>query len=376
MFSQKVFRTIHHSYSVFVLLVLLGALSSTGIVFSQSDMMECLRSQAGITVEEAMQTMTAEEILRHRPFVPTDIELFNPSVYPDGSQMQPASGEEPTETEVVAMLRNYLESEFPDDIQAQQESLALFTNPDAIARIPNPSLRAGMIALRGTLAEPTVDMILHGTMANGDPIVEIVKFNDDLPANVYGTVTYIDPMTIEINGSGRAENPFIFTRTLAHEPLHSDLLNGVYEEGILATLDTLVYLEQLARHPELATLGSSFARFHNANALARLNSGTGSDLGLYETNGNVQIFPCSPTIPFTSFWERYRDNPVFEESPGNELLGQYLERLQEPGKPVCSADRFNKALVDCIDQNQNVVTDDELVAAAVALKLALPAEWD
>ncbi len=374
MFTHEVFRTIRHSYLVIALFTLLGMAASSKVVFSQSDVMECLRSQAGITVEEAMQTMTAEEILRHRPFVPTDIELFNPSVYPDGSEMQPAGGEEPTEAEVFAMLRNYLESEFPQDIQAQREAIALFTNPDAIAKIPNPSLRAGMVALRGTLAEPAIDMILHGTMANGDPMVEIVQFNDDLPANVYGMVTYIDPMTIEINGFGRAENPFMFTRTLAHEPLHSDSFNGVYEEGILAALDTLVYLEQLARHPELATMGTQFARFHNANALARLNSGTGSDLGLYQTNGAVQIFPCSATITFTSFWERYRDNPVFEESPGNELLGEYLERVQKPGKPICSADRFDEALVDCIDQNQNALTDEELVAAAAALQLALPAE--
>ncbi|MBI5669880.1 MAG: hypothetical protein HZC41_17945 [Chloroflexi bacterium] len=361
-------------YPIIVLFALLSIVASSKVASSQSDVMECLNSRAGITVEEAIKTMTAEEILMHRPFVPTDIELFNPSVYPDGSEMQPPRGEGPTESEVLNLLRDYLEDEFPQDQQAQLTSLVLFNDPDAVATIPSPTLRAGMVALRATLAEPAIDVILHGETANGKALVASVQFNDDLPSNVFGTVSYIDPMTIEINGFGRADYPFMFTRTLAHEPLHSDSFNGVYEEGILTALDTLVYLEQLSRHPEMATIGTQFARFHNANALARLNSGTGSDLGLYKTNGGIQIFPCSATITFTSFWERYRDNPAFEVSPGNELLGLYLERLQEPGKPVCLADKFDKGLVDCIDQNQNAVTDEEIVAAAAALKLALPAE--
>lgn len=367
-------RTVYHLSPAIVLLAILGLGSLPAVGYTQSDVMDCLRSRAGITVEEAMQTMTAEEILRQRPFVPTNIELFNQVVYPDGAEMRPASGEEPPEAEVFAMLVDYLEREFPQDTQAQQEAIALFNDPDAIAKVPSPSLRAATVALLGTLAEPAIDVILYGKMASGDPMVYSIRFNNELPANVYGTVSYINPMTIEMNGLNRADNPFMFTRTLAHEPLHSDSFNGVYEEGILATLDTLVYLEQLSRHPELAGLGTQFARFHNANALARLNSGTGSDLGLYETNGGEQIFPCSPTITFTSFWERYRDNPVFEESPGNELLGKYLERLQEPGKQKCSTDKFDQALVDCIDQNQNALTDEELVAAAAALQLALPAQ--
>jgi hypothetical protein len=173
---------------------------------------------------------------------------------------------------------------------------------------------------------------------------------------------------IVFNETFRAENPFLFTRTFAHEPLHQDETNGVYEEGLITALDTLVYLHQLAQHPELATEGTWLARFHNTNALARLNSGAGTQLGLLATNGNRPILPGS-AVDFVSFWDRYRDNPTFEATPGNGLLQAYLQSIGAMDAETCPGTYFDETLLKCLDEHQGVISAEELFAAAKALRL-------
>ncbi len=314
----------------------------------------------------------ANLILENRPFVPTNINLFNPSVYPESTPALPAQGPAPTEDQVRTMLQDYLEAEFPNNSGKQQSYMQLFDRPAVVARIPNPSLRAGLLGLANTLAEPAIDFVLGAKTLRGNPVFNEIKFGE-LPENVVATVVPAgtadaEQFNIIFNQRLAAENPFLFTRTFAHEPLHQDNANGVYEEGLITAIDTLVYLHQLAYHPELATQGTWLSRFHNTNALARLNSGLGSELGLLETNGNGPILPGS-TVDFNSFWNRYRDNPSFEATPGNFLLRVYLKNLKEDGAPKCSADAFNQALLECLDQNQGSITDEELVRAAQALQL-------
>lgn len=311
-------------------------------------------------------------ILETRPFTPTNINLFNPSVYPDSSPALPAQGPAPAEDQVRAMLQAYLQAEFPNNPEKQQTYLQLFDRPAVIERIPNPSLRAALLGLANTLAEPAIDFVLGAKTLRGNPVFKEIKFSE-LPENMVATVVPSDgsdseQFNILFNQLFAAEYPFLFTRTFAHEPLHQDNVNGVYEEGLITAIDTLVHLHQLAYHPELATQDTWLSRFHNTNALARLNSGLGSELGLLDTNGNRPILPYS-SVDFNSFWNRYRDNPTFEATPGNFLLRLYLKNLNEDDVPPCSADSFNQDLLECLDQNQGSITDDELLAAARALQL-------
>lgn len=320
----------------------------------------------------AVNVIPANLILETRPFTPTNINLFNPSVYPDSSPALPAQGPAPTEDQVRAMLQAYLQAEFPDNSGKQQIYLQMFDRPAVIERIPNPSLRAGLLGLANTLAEPAIDFVLGAKTLRGNYVFKEIKFSE-LPENVVATVVPSDGSDTEqfnilFNQLFAAENPFLFTRTFAHEPLHQDNFNGVYEEGLITAIDTLVYLHQLAYHPDLATQDTWLSRFHNTNVLARLNSGLGSDLGLLETNGNAPILPGS-IVDFNSFWNRYRDNPTFEATPGNFLLRVYLKNLNEDDAPACSADAFNQGLLECLDQNQGSITDEELLAAGRALQL-------
>lgn len=347
-------------------------LNAAGEFLAVLDMSEWLQHGMTIVTEPfVLSSVPAEvitKLLEQRPWSPTDIGLFNPSVYP-GSEALPVEGPEPTEEQVALWLRQYLSIEFDGAEDKVQAGLDLFNSDVARQKIPNPSLRAGLAGLLNTFAEPAIETILYAQTNQGKPLFEEIEFGK-LEPNVVATVMPAgdEQFRIVFNEAFRAENPFLFTRTFAHEPLHQDDTNGVYEEGLITALDTLVYLQQLARHPELASEGSWLARFHNTNALARLNSGVGTQLGLLATNGNRPILPGS-TVDFVSFWDRYRDNPTFEATPGNSLLQAYLERIGAMDAETCTGTHFDETLLTCLDQHQGVVSAEELFAAAQALRL-------
>lgn len=101
--------------------------------------------------------------------------------------------------------------------------------------------------------------------------------------------------------------------------------------------------------------------------MSRLNSGRGSKLGLYRTNGDEQLLPGSPDLTYTSYWGRFTNNPpeAFAVHPGNDYLDAILEGIgaESPGE-------FSRATLDAIDATENgTVSAAELVAAAEALRL-------
>jgi hypothetical protein len=59
----------------------------------------------------------------------------------------------------------------------------------------------------------------------------------------------------------------------------------------------------------------------------------------------------------------------FIPTPGNELLADYLSRLQEKNTPQCSAAEFNEEVLFCVLENQRGLMPKKLVAAANALQL-------
>jgi hypothetical protein len=315
-----------------------------------------------------------QDTLARRPFAPTDRGLFVPDVYPGTQPLAPAAGSPLSDAEALDALGSYLTVEFPGDTAAQDAAKAVFNDATAKAKIPAPTLRAGFAALRGTVADGAVDFILHAQTSDGAPLVKDVVFGTTEPQNVAqvgpGDSAHPEQIRITFKSSHQADNPFLFSRLFVHEALHQDPSGGTLEEAAAVSLDSLFLLGQLARHPELAATGSEVARRNNSNALLRLNSGTGSALGLYATNGNAPIFPGG-AVDYRSFWARFSSaSDLNQTPPGNQLLGSYLTSFHAPGAPDCSAATFDKSLLDCIDANGNGgLAPGDLVAAAQALKL-------
>lgn len=154
---------------------------------------------------------------------------------------------------------------------------------------------------------------------------------------------------------------------MLHETLHSaDLTVSNIEEGVNLSLEIPIYLEQLSTHPWLASTGTQLSRRANATALVRLNSGAGDHLGLFDGNGS--IFPGSPTETSSSWWEEV-DTGDTRSTPGNELLQQVLDGYGGG----CSGMEFSIELLHCISDAGVPLSDEELLDAARAMRLDVPA---
>jgi len=319
-------------------------------------------------------SIKAESILERRPLPPTDISLFSQVAYPAATPMVPAAGPPPTEVQVEKMLKNYLKNTFPRDRKAQATGLALFDNPELIAKIPNPSLRAGLVGLLGTAGEPAIDFILNEKTTAGLPKISAVGFDTNPwdPTDNGVAKSIVDETTEQMafvfNPKYQSEYPFQFTRVMAHEVLHSDPQVAGLEEATALAIDSSIYLEQLAQQPKLAQADTELTRRGNTNALTRLNSGTGKNLGLFESNNNQQILPGSP-LSFKNWAEQFPNLAGQTETPGNLLLKQFLTNIAEPGRVVPENPNFSQDTLNFIDQNSNNLSSIELVKAARALKL-------
>ena len=331
---------------------------------------------------------TAEQLMRNRPFAPSDRGLFTHQVYPGTPADAPAGGNALNESQARAALRRYARFEFPGNTAAQNGAVAVFDDPLAKQKIASPSLRAAFAALKGTFAEPAINYFLRARTGMGKSLFSHAEWtnafpvgSDGLPGPLGASLTEAatsDPGDRQLWFAGRAEpdNPFLVTSIWAHQPLHDDFGNGIPEEQVNSSFDSLFYLHQLARHPELAASNSFVSRRLNAAALARLNSGKGSKLGLFETNGGRRLLPGS-TRSETGYADLIKTNYLTTatpnaESPGGPLLAHYLANTHTPGAPRCSGARFSQALLDCIDANRDSgLCAGELIAAALALKLKL-----
>ncbi|HKP89114.1 MAG TPA: thrombospondin type 3 repeat-containing protein [Thermoleophilaceae bacterium] len=291
--------------------------------------------------------------------------------------MTPATGGEPTEQQARGMLDAYFAAEFPGDTARQTAAKAVFDDATARSKVASPSLRAGLAALSGTLADSGIAYALNATTPGGQPKVASIAFGP-LPGRLYAQVqpaTAADQVKIVVRDEYKAESPFLFTEILAHELLHQDTPDADYEEAANYALEQRLYLGQLVRHPGLARTGTELSRRLNTNALTRLNSGSGATLGLYVTNGDKQVLPGSAWAA-SSWWEVFGGGNT-AATPGNDLLASYLANTHTAGAPTCSGAQFNKALLDCIDQNGNDgLTSAELLAAARALKLDFDTDGD
>lgn len=316
-----------------------------------------------------------EQILQNRPLAPTDVNLFSPVVYPDATPMVPADSPL-TEEQFIQIGLKYLQDQFPMNPSAQMEVAALWDHPDLVSKVPNPSLRAGLLGLAGTAGEPAIDFVLNAKTEAGLPKVAAIAFDANPwdPADTAIARALFNPTTQQVayvfNPKYQNENPFQFSSIIAHETLHSDLPVTTTEELTALAIQSSIYLEQLASHPELASAPTELTRRNNSNALARLNSGSGTSLGLFASNNNQPIFPGSP-IQATSWFGQFENETGFGDTPGNPQLQAMLARMDQPGSIVPPNADFSLNAGYFIDQNNAHLPSSKLAAAALALQLSI-----
>lgn len=315
----------------------------------------------------------ARELLKKPAFRPTDIDLFNPSVYPDASPMELAPVTEANEDKIKASLLETLTKRFRGDADKAKKAMKVFDDKDLKEIMPDPKLRAALVNLRGTTGRSAIDVIRNGTY----PSVRFAEI-DPVKANPNRTIAYVvvppgkTKQEVHFNTRYQGEDFRLLSDTMAHEALHQDTLGHEAEELINGALDTTVYAQQLLENPELAYLGTELPRRSNTKILPRING--------RDEEGNPRLFmPAgSNTTPdgattkdFGSYYGFSRLRNVRPASPGNAHLQAMLKAVtgEDINKP-----NFDVKTATLLDENLKSLKPGQLVELAKILKLDINEE--
>jgi hypothetical protein len=373
--------------STLLVVLCLTLLLSSWLPLDQAGAARSCEAPALPVDDERASRILAEE----RPFGLTEPDLFHSYANPDLADAAPLEiprGPELSEEETRDALRDLLERRFPCSPDRVRDGLAVYGDPQAQQKVPEPALRAALAALTGTLGEPAIRYLLYQAPVTLVHFGVLMWPGDGWPWRMAGAVGLTDGTLQIVMPHEFRFLPFAaFSALLFHEILHTGArteIAGLPEEAVAIALEALVYMEMLLVEPALAELPDRLTRdSNNRTALVRLNSGPqGTDrLTLFVPSSDVDIDPTA-VEPLTEFYEYYvalgygSDDPQFREreTAGNPLLRAILPALAEPGaSPPAEAD-FDEETVAFVDQNQAVLSPAELIAVACILKLDVPCD--
>lgn len=335
------------------------------------------------------ETEAREILSTQRPFAPGDRDRFYSFDDPDWVDAAPLveiEGPAPSEDETRGALRDFLARRFTCAPDRVRDGLAVYGDPVARQKLPEPTLRAALAALVGTVGEPAIEFLLYRSPVTLVHFGIYVDADTGLPGHVAGAFVAPDETRFIVIDRRYRFDPFpAFSGLLVHEALHAGHDNdtaGLPEESTASAVEALVYMQMLLVDPELAGLPDEFTRISNNRlALVRLNSApAGSDrLTLFVPGGDVNIDPLA-SAPLTEFYEYYARTSAPEgdtgfrdrETTGNWLLAQILAGLAEPSVTPPADPSFDQATLAFIDQNQAALSPAEQVAVACILKLDVP----
>jgi hypothetical protein len=288
----------------------------------------------------------ARRILAAPPRPPTDIARFSsntlfgePGLYPEGPPMVPAAGPPVT----AAGARSALA-----DLGLDPVVLGRLDAPGLVERVPDAGVRAGLLALTGTVAEPLLEAFVAGAAA-----VDRLEYGPTAaPGRVVGPPSDIgDPAARVVkdrvvNRRYRAEHPALLVLSLTHDLLWRGAGASQCEEATLHALGAMAHVQLLARCPALASSGTELARRQNSLAITLLNSRRpgSADLSLIAPDGPGTIPGGAPSMQTPDFWSIpfVGDGPHDGDAP--PLLAPVLREVLDAGAAVPDPLRYDDAL--------------------------------
>jgi hypothetical protein len=304
--------------------------------------------------------------MRIDPRMPSDINPFTSKfvngangLYPQGSAMQPSSAPDLATAQVRTRLQSYLQKQFPNDPAKVNSALALFDSQNTRQVVPDPTLRAAFVGMRGTLLQPTIGHFLNS--------------NRFMPPIKYGPIPQQDFIAVTAGQSGQRQIIFNdrYSRedfrhligTMGHEIQHDDTSNSRAEEVILNGLSGMTDLKVLVKNPVIAYSGTELARQVNTQAMLFLNSreNDSPNSELYAPTG-VGVAPGSP-FNAHDFWTIYGGDS--QTSPAPSVYGQIAASLG-----LSSAASFSLATAKTFQNlNDSWVSDVGRAQISVLLKM-------
>lgn len=307
----------------------------------------------------------ANQALRIDPRQPSDINLFTSTfsngangLYPQGSAMQPSSAADLTTAQARSKLRSYLQKQFPNDPAKVNSALALFDGQQARQLVPDPTLRAGFVGLRGTLLSPMISFGLAGdrfASVNYGPLPSAATIANSSGGTTNRVVTF--------NNRYAREDFRYLISTVGHEFLHHDGANPPAEEVLIKALTGMTNLQVLGKNPGIAYSGTELARQVNTQTMLFLNSreNDSPNSEIYAPTGTG----VAPGSPFNSpdFWTIYGGDSQTSSAP--PVFGQILSSVGLP-----SASQFSLATAKTFQNlNDTWVSDVGRAQISVLLKM-------
>lgn len=269
-------------------------------------------------------------------FQPTPPQFPKPvsGAYPEGRPMPLAAGAPASEAELRSQLAAFLAG-----VPGRARALRLFDSPTVEAKLADPTLRAALLSLYGTVAEPLVGFYLSRDYAATQFAVTVKRTQI---AGGSGTA-------ILFSRRYQGEHFALLAGIFAHEILRHDSGASATEEVLLHAIKTTVHMQLLSRHPELATSGTELARYMNQEVLIFVNSRQPG------SSRSVIIAPDGRgTAPGSSYSKRDlythgKDFSLLGNSPGPGDVGPaprvfrpLLRTLLAPGVKIPSAPTYSK----------------------------------
>jgi len=223
-----------------------------------------LHTSEVLTVAEARSLLLRPPRAPSEPARFTSNPLFGqPGIYPDGPPMTPASGAEPSSATALEELADVLEP------HAHARARERFTDPDLCDRVPDPPVRAALLALTGGPADPVLEAFLDAST----PVLRLGLGVPDGDGRVIGVeLGEMDPGRRVLNDRYASEHPGVIAPSLAHALCHHGAAAGNEEEATLHGLLAAAHTWLLAGAPWLADLGSELARRQNSLTITLLNA--------------------------------------------------------------------------------------------------------
>jgi hypothetical protein len=285
----------------------------------------------------ASATQLANFLLALPQRKPCDVNRFTSKffdgqigLYPEGRPMRevPRTAA-PTEGQVRPRLVAFLAGS-----TGGATALRLFDGVELKAKVPDPTLRASLVSLHGTAAEPVIGFFLRTAYAapprfGGLPVTTIGKS---------ASLGSPRKQQVILNVRFQGDHFALLSGIFAHEILHHDDTPNIAEEVLLNALTAIVQTQLLARHPELAMLDTELSRNMNDYVLEFANSRLrGSPRSAILAPGGKGVAPGSTkNVPdFWTFFSRQYTGQIRggvpDALPAPPVFVTVLRRLLGPG---------------------------------------------
>ncbi len=323
--------------------------------------------------------------LARRGFVPTDVTRFTSTLY-NGAAPTAASGAI-AEATVTAQLTSFLNKKVALGIltTAQRNNALNRYNASATRSIvPDANLRAAMVSLVGTFAEPAIAAYLDGTNLSGKPYTT-VDFDNPPDPSVPVAQTFVTStgrLRCIVKPEFRGEAFQVLSAFLGHEALHQDSSTGLQEELVATTIETLLYAQQATVDTAFLANKTNLVNIENERLMAMIQSGRTifPYVGVYNgpnRNALNNVFPSAKAqsggnyTSYENFMLRHYQGrgAVSQTTTGNALLRQYYTAITTKAAPANLT--FSGATLTDIDAFQAPIGTKQAIQLAGALRLAV-----